>query len=83
MTRNFSAFERVSPWLDKIPTFELVFANNQLVKTGFPVDPYIVKYENEEIGFISPSMTLADINTSQIGQGVYALKDGFIIVQNK
>lgn len=83
VTWHFSAFEKASLWLSRVPAFEFVFEENQLIKTSFPNDPHSVTIENEQIGIISPTTTLDDIlNSDEVESGIYMLRDGFAVVES-
>lgn len=79
MIWHFSSSDRVSPWLWKIPPFELQFQDNVLVKTAFPTDPYIYSLDDAHV-FVSTK--LSDIPSEyEDVSGFYILHDGFIVNQ--
>ncbi len=76
---HFSSVNRVSPWLSKIPVFELQFQNNVLVKTAFPTDPYIYSLDDAHV-FVSTKISDIPSEYENIS-GFYILRDGFIVNQ--
>ena len=53
-TWHISSPAKVTPFLSKIPPFELQFHDNKLIKTNFPNDPFILPFEGTFLVFISP-----------------------------
>jgi Protein of unknown function (DUF1189) len=78
---HFTQSEKVLPYLNKIPPFELQFANNELVRTNFPEDPYYLPGDNFQFMF-SPTLTQVPEADMDIA-GLYVLRDGVCTVQEQ
>ncbi len=76
---HFSAPQKITPFLARIPVFELQFQNNILVKTAFPVDPYIRSFDGVQI-FFSTQLSDVPAEYSHIA-GLYLLRDNIVINQ--
>ncbi len=76
---HFSAPHKITPFLARIPAFELQFQDNILVKTAFPVDPYIRSVDGAQI-FVSTQMSEVPTEYSNTA-GLYLLRDNAVINQ--
>lgn len=76
---HFSAPQKITPFLARIPAFELQFQNDILVKTAFPVDPYIRSFDGAQV-FVSTQMSDVPAEYSNIA-GLYMLRDNVVINQ--
>lgn len=76
---HFSALQKITPYLSRIPAFEFQFQDNTLVKTTFPTDPYIRSLDGAQV-FVSTQ--LSDVPDQYVNvAGVYILRDSLVINQ--
>lgn len=76
---HFSAPQKITPFLARIPAFELQFQNDILVKTAFPSDPYIRSFDGAQV-FVSTQMSDLPTEYSNVA-GLYMLRDNLVINQ--
>ncbi len=76
---HFSAPQKITPFLARIPAFELQFQNDILVKTAFPSEPYIRSVDGAQI-FVSTQLSDVPAEYSNIA-GLYLLRDNVVINQ--